>query len=319
MRIALDVMGGDFMPQAPIEGALRACRKLPGSVRIVLVGDEQVIRDELARQGGDASAFDIVHAAEVVLMSEHPAMAIKGKPNSSINIGIGLVRKGLVDAFISAGNTGAMTVASVLGLGLIEGVSRPTLGAMYPCDGKLSFLSDVGANVDCKPEHLVHFALLGSIFMEEVMKVTNPRVRLLNVGEEKSKGNQAVQEAYKLLEATPGIQFLGNAEGRDFNAFAADVYICDGFVGNILLKYMESLYSVFKPKLPSDSELDAFNFEHFGALPILGVKGNSLVGHGISSGYAFENMIYRAREVTEAGLVDKIRSAFSQVQSNPHS
>ncbi|MDX2061487.1 MAG: phosphate--acyl-ACP acyltransferase [Bacteroidia bacterium] len=311
MRLGIDVMGGDLYPHAPIAGVKRVQPDLGTEVEIVLVGQEEVIKAELEQQGLASFNYPIVHAAEVVGMSEHPAKAIQGKPNSSISVGLDLVKSGQLDGFISMGNTGAMTAGAVLKLGLMPGLARPTIGAFYPKSGQYSLIADVGLNTDCKPEQLQQFALLGSVFMQTVMHVERPRVALLNVGEEKSKGNQAAQQAYALLEADPRIHFIGNAEGRDLEAGKADVYICDGFTGNILLKFAESLYHFMHQKLPNDPDVEALNFEAIGGLPLLGVGGVVMVGHGISGPEAYRNVILRAAEVVRTGLIGQLQATFT--------
>lgn len=309
MRIGIDVMGGDFVPQAPIAGANLALSQIQADTRLVLLGDEAVIRAELARQNISPDAFDVVHTSEVIGMEEHPAKAFTQKTDSSIHKGIRMHREQQLDAFISAGNTGAMLVGSVLGLGNIEGVLRPTIGALYPCNGTYSIVCDVGANADCKPEHLAQFALLGSIFMKEVLGVANPRVALLNMGEERTKGNQLSQAAYELIDKVNGLNFIGNAEGRDLNRSKADVYVCDGYTGNIVLKFAESFYDLFHARFPGDELVDSFNFENYGGLPVLGVKGVSIIGHGISTPRAFVAMIRSAEDVVNSKLTSKIENA----------
>lgn len=320
MRIGVDIMGGDFMPSAPIEGVIQAQKKLGSKVRLVLLGQKEVILAELAKHGADASQFEIVHTPEYIEMKESPTRALAQKRESSIAVGIQMAKTGKIDAFVSAGHTGAMLVASVLGLGNIEGVSRPTIGVLFPnAHGKLSLLCDVGANVECKPEMLRQFGILGSIFMEEVMKVPNPVVAMLNVGEEDSKGPGVVQEAFKLLKETPSINFVGNVEGRDLYTGHADVYVCDGYTGNIVLKFGESLYDVLKQRYPQDEFMETFNFENYGGVPVLGIKGVSIIGHGISTGKAIAAMIEKAMVVVDAHLVEKIQAAFTNTVEKSNS
>jgi glycerol-3-phosphate acyltransferase PlsX len=312
MRIGIDVMGGDFVPQAPIAGACLALSQIQSDTRLVLIGDETVIRAEMNRQNISADAFDVVHTSEVIGMDEHPARAFTQKTDSSIHKGIRLHREQQLDAFISAGNTGAMLVGSVLGLGNIEGVLRPTIGALYPCNGSYSLVCDVGANADCKPEYLAQFALLGSIYMKEVLGVAQPRVALLNVGEERTKGSQLALATYELLDKHTGINFIGNAEGRDLNSGKADVYVCDGYTGNIVLKFAESFYDLFHARFPEDELVKSFNFENYGGLPVLGVKGVSIIGHGISTPRAFVSMVRTAEDVVNSKLTAKIENAIKE-------
>lgn len=316
MRIGIDVMGGDYAPLAPLKGCLKALSKLDKNTQIVLFGSKKEIlqndfKDSVINYV-NLGKYDIVDCPEIIQMYDHPAEAIKRKPSSSIVVGLQAHKNGEIDAFISAGNTGAMLVGSVLILGKISGLQRPTISALYPLPSGFSLICDVGANLDCKPEHLKDFAVLGSIYMKAVFHIDKPRVALLNVGEEKGKGNQQVKEAYELLENTEGIHFIGNAEGRDINRHLADVYVCDGFVGNILLKFGESFYDLFR-KLKGDDLgiLQKFNFEAYGGTPFLGINGNVMIGHGISSEFAFENMILKAEELVNSQLVQKIKSYFS--------
>jgi glycerol-3-phosphate acyltransferase PlsX len=244
-------------------------------------------------------------------MHEHASAALRQYPESSIMVGMKLVKAGQLDAFVSAGNTGAFMAAAVFGLGLIEGVMRPTIGSLYPHQNKYSYFLDVGANVDAKPEQLAQFAQIGSLYAQTMMGVPQPKVALLNIGEEEGKGNQQAQHTYKLLQQTPGIHFIGNAEGRDFALGTADVYVCDGFVGNILLKFGESFYDLMKAKLPNDPDVEMLNLENVGAQPFLGVNGTVLIGHGISGPRAFCNMVRRAQEAVQHDLVGKLRSGLA--------
>ncbi len=318
MKIGIDIMGGDYAPQASLKGCLNALSKIDKGVIIYLFGNKEIIQGteywQDVRKNLDLGTFVLVDCPETIAMHEHPAEAIKLKPNSSIVMGLKAHKKGEIDAFISAGNTGAMLVGSVLIVGKIQGLQRPTIGALYPLmNGSFSFICDVGANMDCKPEHLKDFAVLGSTFMKTAFHIENPRVALLNVGEEKGKGNQQVKEAYELLENTQSVNFIGNAEGRDLNKHLADVYVCDGFVGNILLKFGESFYDLLKKiKANTGSGLfQKFNFETYGGTPFLGINGNVMIGHGISSEFAFENMILNAQDLIKNQLLKKIQSQFS--------
>lgn len=316
MRIGVDIMGGDFFPKAPVDGAIRALNQLPPDGKLVLVGDKDLIQSELSNRGVDHSAFDIVHTTEVVEMSAAPARAIASKPDSSIRIGLEMVKSKELDAFVSAGNTGAMLVGSTLIIGKVEGVIRPTIGILFPTTNmRPSLLCDVGANVSCKAETLNQFGKLGHIFMEEVMKVPNPRVTLLNVGEEEGKGSQVLQDAYALLKAQEGLNFIGNIEGRQVYDGPSDVIVTDGYTGNVLLKFGESLYDVLRSQYPDDEFMERFNFENIGGVPVLGVKGISMIGHGISTGKAIESMILRAVDSVQSNLTEKIELAFQSIQS----
>lgn len=312
MRIGIDAFGGDFAPINPLQGVLLALAELPADVELALIGEEKEIQKVAQRIGlRIAPPVYILPASEVIQMDENPARSIVQKPNSSIVVGIQALKDGGIDAFISAGNTGAVVAASVLKLGNLPGVSRPTLGAFYPYgQNQYSLICDVGANVDCKPEHLVQFAQLGTVYMREVLGIPQPRVALLNIGEEPSKGNLLAQQAYALLQQTPDIHFVGNAEGRVLTQGFADVYVTDGFVGNILLKFGESLYELLREKVPTNPILERLNYENIGGLPFLGAQGHVIIGHGISSPKAFRNMIRTAVSVVEARLTEKIAAAF---------
>ena len=313
MHIGIDIMGGDSFPVSPVKGAVLAQKKLREKARLVLIGDQELIRSELNKLQASETDFDIVHTSDFVTMSESPTRALSQKPKASINLGIQLLKEKKINAFVSAGHTGALLVASVLGLGTIPGVLRPTLAIPFPYgEDKISVICDAGANIDSKPEALNQFGLLGSVYIKAMYNIDQPKVALINVGEEKSKGPQAVQAAYALMTDNPTLNFIGNAEGWDLYAGKSDVYVCDGYTGNILLKYSESFYQVLKSRYFDDPWVESFNYEHTGGLPFLGVSGIVLVGHGKSQANAYENMIYTAIKEIETGLNDKIRIAFQE-------
>lgn len=306
MRIALDVFGGDFTPQASLEG-VSSFIQISKHANILLIGDEATITPLLSHYNIPENRVSIVHTSEYIEMTDHPVQAFQKKPNNSIAIGLSLVKQKKADAFISAGNTGAMLVGASFILPLIRGVQRPTIGSYYPQnDGSFAYLLDVGLNMDCKPEYLVGFAQLGSTYMRTIHQIPNPRVGLLNVGEEKNKGNQLTKRVYELLSQEQSINFIGNIEGRDLHNKRADVIVCDGFIGNILLKHAESIYHLFKDK----TDVHIFNYERYGGTPVLGTEGISVVGHGISNAEAFKNMLLKAVEMVEKKLVENIQSDF---------
>jgi phosphate acyltransferase len=316
MRIGVDIMGGDFAPAAPIEGAILALQNLGERAEIVLIGDETLIREELRARGQSPAAFSIVHTDQVIGMDESPTKAVASKPRSTINVGLGMVKQKQLDGFVSAGNTGAMLVASVMGLGKIPGVMRPTIGALIDIgEGKKALLCDVGANVDCKPEVLYQFGILSKVFLESVHQVSQPRIGLMNVGEEEGKGPDTIKAAYALMKATDKFQFIGNVEGRDIYRGHADAFICDGYTGNVVLKFGESMYGLLKSRFPNDAFIETFNFENYGGVPVLGVKGISIIGHGISTPKAIESMIASAVMAAEGELVAKITAAFESFNS----
>ncbi len=312
MKIGLDVSGGDFAPQATIDGALLAREVLANDVTIVLLGDELVIQKELAARGKSPELFEIVHAPEVITYHDHPTRALPKKPNSSIAVGFEMLAMGLLDVFASNGNTGAMLVGSMYKLNTIPGVIRPCITSTLPTinDGK-SVLLDVGSNADCKSDVLYQFAVLGSVYAETVLNIPNPKIALLNIGEEDSKGNLLSIAAYKLLSETDEINFIGNIEGRDIFTGVADVIVCDGFTGNIVLKEAEGIFTLMKKRGIKDEYFDRFNYENYGGTPVLGVKGNAIIGHGISNDIAVKNMLLHAHEVVVSDLAEKINEAFN--------
>jgi glycerol-3-phosphate acyltransferase PlsX len=312
MKIGLDVSGGDFAPQATIDGALLAREVLANDVTIVLLGDELVIQKELAARGKSPELFEIVHAPEVITYHDHPTRALPKKPNSSIAVGFEMLAKGFLDVFASNGNTGAMLVGSMYKLNTIPGVIRPCITSTLPTinDGK-SVLLDVGSNADCKSDVLYQFAVLGSVYAETVLNIPNPKIALLNIGEEDSKGNLLSIAAYKLLSETDEINFIGNIEGRDIFTGVADVIVCDGFTGNIVLKEAEGIFTLMKKRGIKDEYFDRFNYENYGGTPVLGVKGNAIIGHGISNDIAVKNMLLHAHEVVVSDLAEKINEAFN--------
>lgn len=310
MRLGLDAMGGDFAPLEAVKGALQYCTEFPDH-HIILFGDQNAIEQSFNELNADSSAFKIVHCPEQIGMSEHGARAVAAKKESSINIGTSYLKEGAIDCFIGSGNTGAMLVSSIFILKPIEGIDRPTITSLLPrSEGNNGLILDVGANADCKPESLRQFALLGTVYARLISGVENPTVALLNIGEEKEKGNQLSQEAYKLLEQDKSLNFIGNIEGRDlFSTGAADVVVCDGFTGNIVLKTAEGLfYKLAVSGIKSDF-LNKFNFKNYGGAPILGVNGNVIIGHGISKSDTFSQMLKQGANLVKSKLVEKIKSA----------
>ncbi len=312
MKIGIDVLGGDFAPDANIQGAVLANKELPEDTRIVLIGDEDTILRGLSSLNEPPSAYDIVHAPDVITMDDHPTRAIPQKPNSSIAVGLDLLARGEINAFASTGNTGAMLVGAMYKINTIPGVIRPCITTKIPCiDGSESILLDVGSNADCKPDVLYQFAVLGSLYSKYVFDRENPRVGLLNIGEEESKGNLLTLSAHKLMKESDEINFIGNIEGRDLFESKADVVVADGFTGNVVLKQAEAMYTLIRKRGIEDEFFNRFNYENYGGTPILGVKGNVIIGHGISNDIAVKNMIKHSFEVAKSGLADKINKAFN--------
>lgn len=311
MKIGLDIMGGDYAPKVTILGAIAAYSALSPSETLVLIGDKDVATAMLQENNFNPDHFEYVHTTEVIGMGEHPTKAIVQKPNSSISVGFQLLKESKIQAFSSAGNTGAMLVGSLFSVKAIPGVQRPAMTAMAPkLKGGFNMLLDVGANADCKPEVLVQFGVLGSLFASSVYGIENPRVALMNIGEEEEKGNILCQATYPLMKESKLFNFVGNVEGRDVFSDHSDVIVCDGFTGNVILKMAESFYVVTLKKGFKDDFFDRFNYEQYGGSPILGVNAPVVVGHGISSPEAIKNMVLLSKNMVESGLVDKIKQAF---------
>lgn len=311
MNIALDMMGGDFAPLEAVKGAAEYLTTATADIHLTLIGDETLIKKHLLNHPITAEKYTIVHAAEVIEMNEHPTKALKEKQQSSIAIGFHLLTTGKTDAFISAGNTGAMMVGSLFSIKTIEGVLRPTIGAYMPReDGTLGLLVDVGLNADCKPENLNQFAVLGSLYAKHILNFENPKVGLINLGEEEGKGNLLTQATYPLLKENKQLNFIGNIEGRDILLSKADVLVCNGFTGNVILKLAESIYDITKRRNINDEHFNRFNFEQYGGVPVLGVAKPVIIGHGISHAMAFKNMIRIAHRMLATDLLTKMKDSF---------
>jgi glycerol-3-phosphate acyltransferase PlsX len=311
MNIGLDMMGGDFSPLEAVKGVLLYLNGSSAPVTLSLVGDEQQIDPLLKEYNIPSGSVKIVHAPQVIGMNEHPTKALKEKQQSSIAVGFRLLATGKMDAFISAGNTGAMLVGALFSLKPIEGIQRPTISTIIPKEnGKTGVLLDVGLNADCKPENLNQFALLGSLYAKHILGIANPRVGLLNIGEEEGKGNILAQAAYPLLKENKQIDFIGNIEGRDIFLDRADVTVCEGFTGNVILKLAESLFGITQQKKIHHEYFDRFDFENYGGTPLLGVTRPVIIGHGISHGRSFSNMIALAQKMIETDLLGKMKESF---------
>ncbi len=313
MKIGLDVMGGDYAPESILKGAILAQKVLPEADRIVLIGQESIILEKLKEYNSDASLFDIVNASEVISMGEQPTRAFSQKPDSSITKGFRMLKSGKIDAFAGAGNTGAMLVGSVYSVNVVQGIIRPATTSVLPKEsGGVGVLIDVGTNPDSKPDVLYQFGLLGSIYAKFVYGIENPKVGLLNIGEEEEKGNLLCQSAFRLMKDTQDYNFIGNIESRDLFNDKADVIVCDGFTGNMVLKQAESMYRLIKKRGINDEFFDRMNYENYGGTPILGVNGTVIIGHGISNDIAIKNMVTLAKEVHEAKVSEKISDALNQ-------
>jgi glycerol-3-phosphate acyltransferase PlsX len=313
MKIAVDAMGGDFAPEAIVEGVLMAAAELPQDVNIVLIGRQSVVESLLRQKEANTSdRIELVDASDVIDMGEHPTKALSQKPNSSIGVGFKLLKEGVVDAFCSAGNTGAMHVGALFSVKSIEGVLRPCIAGFVPqITGGYAVMLDIGANADCKPEMLAQFGEIGSIYAQYTFGIDKPRVALMNIGSEEQKGSLVAQAAHQLLKDNRRINFIGNMEGNEFFAGKADVIVADGFTGNALFKLGESFYTMASKRNISDEFLDKTNYESVGGSPILGVNGNVIIAHGISSPTAIKNMITLAIRQVESNAYVKIAQAMS--------
>jgi len=313
MKIALDAMGGDFAPDATVEGVRLLLEELAPGHQLVLIGNKPLIEEKLKKHGVDSDAVEIVHAEDVIGMDEHPTKAFTQKPHSSIGVGFHLLAEGKVQAFCSAGNTGAMHVGAMFSIKPCEGIIRPALASAAPREnGSTGLILDVGANADCKPDMLLQFGELGAIYTKHVYGIENPKVALINLGEEEKKGTVVTQAAYQLFKDQPRVNFVGNIEGRDIFSDKSDVMVCNGFTGNVVLKMAESVYHLLHKRGFTDPFFDQMNYEAIGGSPILGVNGNVVIGHGVSSGLAIKNMLLQAVRMAETNLHLKIRDAFGK-------
>jgi glycerol-3-phosphate acyltransferase PlsX len=308
MRIGIDIMGGDFAPVSIIEGVLLAQKEQKDNTELVLFGDKKKIENLLLIHNTEKHNFKIVHCKETITMEESAIKGFKNKPNSSIAKGFESLKNNQIDGFASAGNTGAMFIGGYYSVKAIEGVLRPTICSVLPkINGGKTLLLDVGANADCKADVLYQFGLLGSLYAKYIFDIKNPNVSLLNLGEEKSKGNLLTQAAYNLMEGTNDYNFIGNIESRDIFDSNTDVIVCDGFTGNIVLKQAEAIYELVKKRNIQDEYFDKFNYERYGGSPILGLNKAVVIGHGISNQLAIKNMVFLTKIIAEAKLSEKIK------------
>jgi glycerol-3-phosphate acyltransferase PlsX len=330
MRIVLDAMGGDRAPQVVIDGAVQAAREY--GVEILLVGREDVVRAELTRYDTAGLSLPIVHASQVIEMEEHPAAAVKVKPDSSMVVGMEAIKRGEAQAFVSAGNSGGVMAAALLRLGRLRGIKRPALAAIFPFPSGPCLVLDVGANTDCKPEWLLQFGIMGSVYMERVLGVTRPRVGLLSNGEEETKGSIVVQEAHQLLKGSD-LRFIGNVEGKDVPTGMADVVVSDGFAGNVVVKLAEGVAKMLLGLIREEIQRHPLTMlggllakpafegvrtrldyaEHGGA-PLLGVDGVVIIGHGRSNARAIKNAVRVAVQAVEGGMLEAIKSGITEVK-----
>jgi glycerol-3-phosphate acyltransferase PlsX len=312
LRIGIDAMGGDFAPDAVVKGVVEAIPLLDEGSQVVLFGDKERIEELLKAEGYEGERVEIVATTEVITMHDHPAKAFQTKADSSIRVGFEHLAAKKIDGFASAGSTGAMMAGAIFTVGVAEGVIRPAISAAIAnIRGGYTLLLDVGLNVDCKPEVLAQYALMGSLYAKDLWGLESPKVGLLNIGEEESKGNAASKAAHQMIAQMEGINFVGNIEGKDYFTGKADVIVCDGFMGNVLLKMSESLRYIAKARKIDDDFLSRLNYEIKGGTPALGVNGVVMVGHGSSTVYALRNMVKETELCIKAGYVEDISKAFA--------
>jgi glycerol-3-phosphate acyltransferase PlsX len=314
IRIGVDAMGGDFAPKNIVLGAIQAHTRIQTRTRLVLFGDRDQIEAQCREAGFDAAKFEIVHTTQVIDMDDHPAKAFQQKFDSSISVGFRALVNCQIDGFASAGNTGAMLAGVMYTVKAIPGIIRPSISTEFPLmNGKTALLLDVGLNVDCKPDVLYQYGLLGSIYASHMMGLENPRVALLNIGAEEEKGNLQIKEAFKLMQDNTEFNFVGNIEANHlFSGDVADVIVADGFVGNVVLKQAEAMYVLARKQGINNEYFSRFNYELYGGTPVLGVNAPVIIGHGASSPKAIENMILQTEHAINVRLVDKITEALDK-------
>ena len=311
MNIGLDMMGGDFAPLEAVKGLRLFLSDHSSPPTLFLFGDQSQLQTLAQQHQLPTENARIISTSAVIGMHEHPTRALKEKPQSSIAVGFQYLASGKIDAFISAGNTGAMLVGTLYAIKAMQGVLRPTISTIIPKEnGKTGLLLDVGLNADCKAEHLNQFGILGSLYAQHILGIGNPRVGLVNIGEEEGKGNMLAQAAYQLLKENKQINFIGNIEGRDILLDKADVMVCEGFTGNVVLKLSESLFEITQKKQINHEYFDLFNFENYGGTAVLGVSKPVIIGHGISHAKAFRNMILLAEKMLQSRLLEKMKESF---------
>jgi glycerol-3-phosphate acyltransferase PlsX len=311
MRIGIDIMGGDYAPEAIVLGAALAFEELPENTQLVLIGDSEQIDSTCKKNSISTANFEIVHASQQIGMGDFPAKAFAQKPDSSIVIGFKLLKAGKIDSFASAGNTGAMLVGAMQVIKSIPGIIRPAITAAIPrIDAKPVLLLDVGINPDCRPDVLYQYAILGKIYAQNIFDIEQPRIGLLNIGSEEEKGNLLTKSTFPLMKDSGDFLFYGNVEGNDIFSDKVDVIVCDGFVGNVMLKEAEAFYMLTRKRKIHDDFFEKFNFIHYGGTPVLGVNAPVIIGHGISNDVAVKNMILHSINVVKTNITGKIIEAF---------
>ena len=310
MKIGIDIFGGDYAPEATVKGALLALKEIDADDSLVLIGDRTQIESVCKQENADPNQFEIVHTTEYIGMDEYPAKSFSQKPTASIVLGYKLLHSGQIEGFASAGNTGAMLVGGMHIVKSIPGIIRPAIAAPIPRkNNRPTVLLDVGLNPDCKPDVLYQYGILGSLYSEKVYGVEKPKVGLFNIGEEEEKGNLLTKAAYQAMKGTKDFNFVGNIEGTQLFTDEVDVLVCDGFVGNSILKVSEAFFELFKSSIHDKNFGNQFNFEQYGGTPILGINKTAIIGHGVSNDTAIKNMLLQTFKVAKAQLPQKIEAA----------
>jgi glycerol-3-phosphate acyltransferase PlsX len=311
IKIGIDILGGDYAPEATETGSILAARERSEEIKLVLIGDQEKITSICKREDFDYSVFEIIHTTDTIEMSDYPAKAFTQKPNASIVLGFKYLSAGKLDGFASAGNTGAMLVGAMHVVKSVPGIIRPCITASVPRMSEIpTLLLDVGINPDTKPDVLYQYAVLGSMYAKYVYNIKEPRVGLLNIGEEEEKGNLQTKAAFSAMKGTKDFNFSGNIEANELFSDKVDVIVCDGFVGNVMLKEAEAFYTLLRKRKIKDEFFEKFNFVNYGGTPILGINAPVLIGHGISNETAIKNMILHTADVINAKLTDKIKEVF---------
>jgi glycerol-3-phosphate acyltransferase PlsX len=311
MKVGIDIMGGDFAPEATVKGALLALKSIPEEIKLVLIGDEQKIASIDEYKKINSSKIEIVHTPEFITMGEHPAKAFSKKPNASIVLGYRLLHSGKIDGFASAGNTGAMLVGAMHVVKSIPGIIRPCITVAVPKpNNKHTLVLDVGINPDSKPDVLYQYAILGTLYAKYMYNIQSPKVGLLNIGVEEEKGNLLTKSTYQAMKDTSDFNFIGNVEGNNIFDDKVDVVVCDGFVGNVIIKQIEAFYELVKPRVANNDFIENYNYVNYGGTPILGINAPVIIGHGISNEIAIKNIILNTINVIKANLINKFKEAF---------
>jgi len=313
MKVGIDIMGGDFAPEATVIGAIEAQKALGNQDELFLFGKEEIISSILKARGEKVEDYQIVDCPDTIEMGENPAKAFANKPASSVVVGYSYLKRKLIDGFASAGSTGAMLVGAMQIIKSIPGIIRPSIASALPkLNGGLTVVLDVGINPDCRPDVLYQYGVLGSIYSREYYKIKDPKVALLNIGSEEGKGNLLTKSAYDLMKDSKDFNFSGNIEAFDiFSNQTIDVIVCDGFVGNVILKQAEAFYEVAKARNINDEFINKLDFEQYGAIPLLGINSVVMIGHGISKATAIKNMIIQTKNFINCNIIEKIKEAFN--------